>query len=148
MLKFVAASISSCEAVSGRFRSAGFTIMETSAPDAIVPVAIRPAQKLKKRNPETLAHVFHHHWSRIGKRLSVAWLLIVLLSLAWHVQAAGDASAGKDQAVACAACHGQDGATGLDGTYPNLAGQNEKYLVSQLKMIQSGDRPILSSTDG
>ena len=79
----------------------------------------------------------------LGEKMnSQIWLLIFLLSLAWHVQAAGDASAGKDQAVACAACHGQDGATGLDGTYPNLAGQNEKYLVSQLKMIQSGDRPI------
>ena len=30
----------------------------------------------------------------------------------------------------CAACHGQDGATGLDPTYPNLAGQNEKYLTA------------------
>lgn len=75
---------------------------------------------------------------------SRSWLSILLLSLFWtsQVHAAGDASAGKDQAVPCAACHGQDGATGLDGTYPNLAGQNEKYLVSQLKLIQSGERPI------
>ncbi len=56
--------------------------------------------------------------------------------------AAGDATAGEGQSAACAACHGQDGATGLDGTYPNLAGQNEKYLLRQLKMIQSGEREI------
>lgn len=73
---------------------------------------------------------------------SQSWLLIVLLSIASYVQAAGDVSSGKEQAVSCAACHGQDGATGLDGTYPNLAGQNEKYFLSQLKLIQSGDRVI------
>ena len=56
--------------------------------------------------------------------------------------AAGNAEAGKAQAAPCAACHGQDGATGLDGTYPSLAGQNEKYLVRQLTMIQSGSRDI------
>ena len=58
----------------------------------------------------------------------------------------GDIEAGKELAVACAACHGQDGATGLDGTYPNLAGQNEKYLISQMAMIQGGSRPILLMT--
>ena len=56
--------------------------------------------------------------------------------------AAGDAAAGKSQAAPCGACHGQDGATGLDGTYPNLAGQNEQYLLRQLQAIQSGERPI------
>ena len=60
--------------------------------------------------------------------------------------AAGDADAGKNLVAACAACHGQDGATGLDGTYPNLAGQNEAYLARQLQMIQSGERPILLMT--
>lgn len=56
--------------------------------------------------------------------------------------AAGDAAAGKDQAVPCSACHGQDGATGLDPTYPNLAGQSEKYLFAQLQMIQDNSRAI------
>jgi cytochrome c553 len=56
--------------------------------------------------------------------------------------AGGDPQAGKAQSLVCAACHGQDGATGLDPTYPNLAGQNEKYLYNQLAMIQSGERPI------
>ncbi|MBM4204452.1 MAG: c-type cytochrome [Gammaproteobacteria bacterium] len=56
--------------------------------------------------------------------------------------AAGNAEAGKVQTAPCAACHGQDGATGLDGTYPALAGQNERYLLRHLKMIQSGARNI------
>lgn len=56
--------------------------------------------------------------------------------------AAGNAEAGKAQAAPCAACHGQDGATGLDGTYPALAGQNERYLLRQLTKIQGGTRDI------
>ena len=77
--------------------------------------------------------------TRISKGLAA---LVVALAASGTVHAAGNAEAGKAQAAACGACHGQDGATGLDGTYPNLAGQNEKYLVRQLKMIQSGKRDI------
>ena len=68
--------------------------------------------------------------------------LVVLLAMVGTVQAGGDAAAGEAQAAPCAACHGQDGATGLDPTYPNLAGQNEKYLLNQLKMIQTDARAI------
>ncbi len=57
--------------------------------------------------------------------------------------AAGDPEAGATQALVCAACHGQDGASGVDPSYPNLAGQNEKYLYDQLVMIQNDDRKIL-----
>ena len=60
--------------------------------------------------------------------------------------AGGDPEAGKAQAPVCAACHGQDGATGIDPSYPNLAGQNEQYLYNQLRMIQNNDRPILLMT--
>jgi cytochrome c553 len=70
--------------------------------------------------------------------------LVVLFSLLGVnvAHAEGNAEAGKAQAAPCAACHGQDGATGLDGTYPALAGQNEKYLFRHLRMIQSGARDI------
>lgn len=54
----------------------------------------------------------------------------------------GDPEAGKAQAVTCGACHGQDGATPIDPTYPVLAGQNASYLQQQLEMIQSGARPV------
>ena len=70
----------------------------------------------------------------------VVCLGLWLPGLAW---AAGDPEAGAAQAVVCAACHGQDGATGVDPSYPNLAGQNEKYLYNQLVMIQRDERKIL-----
>ena len=43
--------------------------------------------------------------------------------------------------IACAACHGQDGATGIAPDYPSIGGQNERYLLTQLRMIKSGERP-------
>lgn len=60
--------------------------------------------------------------------------------------AAGDPEAGKAQALVCAACHGQDGASGIVASYPNLAGQNEQYLYKQLAMIQSDERKIVLMT--
>ena len=69
-------------------------------------------------------------------------IFIVALASASSAFAAGDPAAGKSQAAACAACHGQDGATPLAPDYPNLAGQNEKYLLSQLLMIQDDTRSI------
>ncbi len=57
--------------------------------------------------------------------------------------AAGDAAVGQAQAAVCSACHGADGATGIDPSYPNLAGQNEAYLLAQLQMIKSGERTVL-----
>ncbi|MBH80889.1 MAG: cytochrome c4 [Gammaproteobacteria bacterium] len=77
------------------------------------------------------------------------WLRVSLLGLAMvsgAALAAGDPAAGKMQAIVCAACHGQDGATGIDPTYPNLAGQNEAYLYKQLQMIASNERQILLMT--
>ena len=55
---------------------------------------------------------------------------------------AGRPQAGQAQAATCGACHGQDGATPIDPTYPVLAGQNERYLLRQLELIQSGERPV------
>ncbi|MDP2574030.1 c-type cytochrome [Vibrio penaeicida] len=52
---------------------------------------------------------------------------------------AGDANAGKAKAAVCAACHGADGIAAIDG-YPNLKGQNEKYLVSSLKAYKANQR--------
>lgn len=43
--------------------------------------------------------------------------------------------------IACAACHGQDGVTGIAPDYPSIGGQNERYLLTQLRMIKSGERP-------
>jgi cytochrome c553 len=54
---------------------------------------------------------------------------------------AADAAAGKDLTLVCSACHGADG-NSVVGTFPKLAGQNEKYLLKQLADIKSGVRPV------
>ena len=40
----------------------------------------------------------------------------------------------------CTACHGKDAKSPLLPMYPKLAGQNEAYLLQQLKDIKSGKR--------
>jgi cytochrome c553 len=81
------------------------------------------------------------------KEMPMAWLPVTLLMLLAAIAApvahgAGDPEAGKAQSVACAACHGQDGASPIDPTYPVLAGQSERYTLRQLELIQSGQRSI------
>lgn len=71
-----------------------------------------------------------------------AILFAVSAGISTTALAAGDPAAGEAQAAVCAACHGQDGATGLDPSYPNLAGQNERYLFTQLMLIRDGGRNI------
>ncbi|MBU2953153.1 c-type cytochrome [Marinobacter sp. F3R08] len=55
------------------------------------------------------------------------------------VASAADAEAGKAKAAVCAACHGQNGVAQIP-TYPNLAGQNEQYLVSSIKAYKNKQR--------
>ena len=54
---------------------------------------------------------------------------------------AADPEAGKALTMVCSACHGADGNSAA-GTFPKLAGQNEKYLLKQLNDIKSGARPV------
>ena len=81
---------------------------------------------------------------RITKFDSLRWVgvLVLLMLSIGGAHAAGDPAKGKAQSMVCAACHGQDGATGLDGTYPNLAGQNEKYQIRQMRLIQNNTRSV------
>ncbi len=51
----------------------------------------------------------------------------------------GDALAGQGKVGTCIACHGQDGNSQND-LYPSIAGQNFRYLLRELKAIQSGQR--------
>jgi len=77
------------------------------------------------------------------KKVTRILMCLSLGAVCMHAaHAAGDAEAGKAAIVVCAVCHGQDGATPIDPTYPNLAGQNEKYLFDQLKKIQDNSRNI------
>jgi cytochrome c len=43
-------------------------------------------------------------------------------------------------AKTCVACHGADGKTPVLPAYPKIAGQNETYVLQQLKDIKSGTR--------
>ena len=52
---------------------------------------------------------------------------------------AGDPAAGKAKSMTCAGCHGMNGISN-NGMWPNLAGQKEAYLASQLKMFRDGKR--------
>ncbi|WP_040486888.1 c-type cytochrome [Idiomarina sp. A28L] len=49
----------------------------------------------------------------------------------------GDAEAGQEKSVTCAACHGQTG-NSPTGDFPNIAGQGYKYLVKQLMDYRTG----------
>ena len=57
--------------------------------------------------------------------------VVLLMSLAGVAHAAGDAAAGADKVAVCAGCHGADG-NSMVPTFPNLAGQGEKYFVKQI----------------
>jgi cytochrome c553 len=52
----------------------------------------------------------------------------------------GDASAGKDKAAACSACHGANGLS-AGSVFPNLAGQRAEYLYWQLVEFKREARP-------
>lgn len=54
---------------------------------------------------------------------------------------AGNIAAGKEKETAiCAACHGADGITAIDPSYPKLAGQYPDYLARALSDYKSGAR--------
>lgn len=51
----------------------------------------------------------------------------------------GDPNAGKTKAALCAACHGPAGVS-VNPLWPSLAGQQEQYLVKQIRMFRDGER--------
>tara|TARA_B100000963_G_scaffold259510_1_gene227739 strand:+ start:161 stop:778 length:618 start_codon:yes stop_codon:yes gene_type:complete len=69
---------------------------------------------------------------------------IFILCLFINVQsswAGGDAAIGKLKVESCQACHGADGNSVIPSN-PKLAGQGERYLLKQLKNVQTGEREI------
>lgn len=70
-------------------------------------------------------------------------LTLTLAAALWALAAApsfgADMAAGKRKAQACAPCHGIDG-VGKNPTVPNIAGESEIYLASQLEAFRSGKR--------
>lgn len=65
--------------------------------------------------------------------------LIGLMICSLPALANGNAQAGEQKAVMCVACHGANGKVSVPG-YPNLAGQNEKYLEHALQAYKKGER--------
>ncbi|WP_427978416.1 c-type cytochrome [Agarivorans sp.] len=64
----------------------------------------------------------------------------LILALALSIPfVASTVSAAPAKAPLCAACHGADGKATIPG-YPNLAGQNEQYLVTSLKAYRDKQR--------
>ena len=74
----------------------------------------------------------------MNKFIVTGFLFIQALALAGNAQALGDAEAGKTKAAACGGCHGMDG-NSMVPTFPKLAGQNEKYIVNQLKAFKTSE---------
>ncbi|MGA8170891.1 MAG: c-type cytochrome [Methylocystis sp.] len=73
------------------------------------------------------------------KAMTVAVLLAGLAALS--LPAAGAEGPDISEVIAqCAACHGPEGIA-RDVEIPNLAGQHDRYLVTQLKNFRSGKRP-------
>lgn len=80
------------------------------------------------------------------QKLLLSSILGVVLAFANPVMAAGDVTAGKGKAAACAVCHGNDGNSPTN-MFPKLAGQHESYLVKQLADFKSGDRLMMLWND-
>jgi cytochrome c553 len=75
-----------------------------------------------------------------GLKLEGAALVALLaMYMPARPSVAADLEAGRAKAVQCAVCHGANGIATLPDA-PNLAGQNEIYLVKALRDFKSGAR--------
>jgi len=66
-------------------------------------------------------------------------LFLAVLALS-HPAVAVDLEKGKEINGTCAACHSDNGQGGKKGEYPRIAGQQVKYIESQLKSFRSRTR--------
>jgi cytochrome c553 len=65
--------------------------------------------------------------------------LTIFLAAALLAAQASAQQAARELISGCAPCHGADGVSRFGGV-PNLAGQNEPYLLNQLRAFHSGKR--------
>jgi cytochrome c553 len=75
----------------------------------------------------------------MSSKLKIVISLAAMLLPLGQVQAA-DAAAGAQKAEVCAACHGKDGNTPIDPSYPRLAGQYRDFLYQALMDYKSERR--------
>jgi cytochrome c len=75
------------------------------------------------------------------KRILIATAAAALFGLSQNALALdGEAIFKSAKKGGCMACHGKDANKTILPTYPKLAGQNEAYLLQQMKDIKSGAR--------
>jgi len=80
-------------------------------------------------------------------KITVTAVALLAAAMGWSTTAAAaDIEAGrKIGETQCAACHGKDGKTPIDPSYPKIAGQYPDYMVKVLGDYQTGARknPIM-----
>jgi cytochrome c553 len=72
------------------------------------------------------------------KILELGFAALLCAGSGWEALA-GDVKAGAAVAEKCQACHGLDGLAKIEEA-PNIAGQNELYLIKQLTAFKRGER--------
>lgn len=77
--------------------------------------------------------------SRAARFVACLFASACILAAAGNPCHAGDVKAGRAKALMCQACHGLDGLAKTPDA-PNIAGQTEPYLVTQLQAFRSGVR--------
>lgn len=75
----------------------------------------------------------------VSKFFFTGTLSLLLLCMSAAANADGNIAAGRQKALMCDACHGQDGHSRVPEV-PNLSGQVEGYLLKQLHSFKSGER--------
>ena len=84
------------------------------------------------------------------KKLALIYMFAGFTLVALNVRADslvdGSADAAQTTAITCMACHGPQG-NSVNALWPNIAGQNAKYLYAQLKAFKDGARtdPLMMS---
>jgi len=71
--------------------------------------------------------------------LALAGAVVAAFAAAGNAALAADISAGRGKAILCQACHGIDGLSKVPEA-PNIAGQTESYLATQLRAFRAGTR--------
>ncbi|RPH58902.1 MAG: cytochrome c [Burkholderiales bacterium] len=80
----------------------------------------------------------HYRFPRNARLVGLLGALALLAASGAH---AADVAKGREKAdQVCAACHGKDGNTPIDPSYPRLAGQHRDYLQRALLDYQSEQR--------
>jgi cytochrome c553 len=84
-------------------------------------------------------------WNAIMKRFWILSAAITGALLGSAAYPAGNPEAGATKSVVCGACHGANGNSNADPSWPSLAGLGADYIAEQLQNFKSGKRanPIM-----